>query len=187
MALLRRLVIPALGLLLVLVGPAANAATYTINDGAGGVRVYRSVTYVQSIDLYQTVYYADHYSFGDQAQVVWRFRRYLDQFHPGRQMFRAYLRTTAGRTYMLTAKDLTGTLQVRTSTGRWVGVCSGSLETGAGTGGPGPDKYDVKFPRRCLGSPAGYRVTKAWSRYYRDGRLASEDVSNPSTTPYTRW
>lgn len=185
MALLRRLVIPALGLLLVVVGPAAQAATYSIADGAGGVRVHRAVSNVQSIDLYRTTYYADHYSFGDQAAVVWAFRRYL-VYGPGRQVFRAYIRTTAGKTYVLTAQDLKGTLQVRTSTGRWVGVCAGSLETSAGTGS-GPHQYDVKFPRRCLGSPAGYRVYKAWSRYYRDGRLASEDVSNPSTTPYIRW
>lgn len=187
MALLRRLVIVALGLTVVVTGPAAHAATYSIADGSGGVRVYRSVSYVQSIDLYRTKYYADHYSFGDQATVVWQFRRYLDDYLPGYQMFRAYIRTTAGKTYMVTAKDLRGTLQVRTSTGSWVGVCSGSLQTSAGVGGSAPDQYDVKFPRRCIGSPAGYRVYKAWSRYYRDGRLASEDVSNPTTTPYIRW
>lgn len=186
MTLLRRLVIATLGLLLVLAGPAAHAASYSINDGAGGVRVHRSVTYVQSIDLYRTTYYANRYSFGDLATIQWAFRRYLSD-GPGRQGFRAYIRTTAGRTFALTAQDLKATLQVRTSTGRWVGVCAGSLETAAGTGGPGPDVYDVKLPRRCLGNPSGYRVYKAWSRYHRDGRLASEDVSNPSTTTYIRW
>lgn len=186
MVVLRRLVILALGLALVVIGPAAQAASSTINDGAGGVRVYRSVTYVQSIDLYRTTYYADHYSFGDQAAVYWTFRRYLGGYEPGYQMFRAYIRTTAGKTYVATVKNLKGTLQVRTSTGSWVGVCAGSLETSA-AGGSGTGEYSLKFPRRCLGSPAGYRVYKAWSRYYRDGRLASEDVSNPSTTPYIRW
>lgn len=186
MALLRRFVIPALGLLLVLVGPAAHAASYTINDGAGGVRVYRSVTYAQSIDLHRTYYSTHRYSFGDQGSIYWTFARYLDDYRPGYQMFRAYIRTTAGKIYVATVKDLKGTLQVRTSTGSWVGVCAGSLEVGAGISA-GADEYSMKFPRRCLGSPAGYRVYKAWGRYYRDGRLASEDLSSSSTTPYVRW
>lgn len=186
MVLLRRLVIPALGLLLVVTGPAAHAATYSINDGAGGVRVFRSVSYVQSIDLYRTSYYADHYSFGDQGSIHWTFRRYLS-YGPGTQMFRAYLRTTSAKTYVVTVKDLKATLQVRTSTGSWVGVCAGTNFNVLAGVDDGPDEYSMKFPRRCIGSPAGYRVSKAWSRYYRDGRLASEDLSAPSTTPYIRW
>lgn len=186
MALLRRLVVPALGLLLVVIGPAAQAATYSINDGAGGVRVHRSVTYVQSIDLHRTQYYASSYSFGDQAAIYWTFRQYLDQYKPGYQFFRAYLRGTDGRVYVASVKDGKGTLQVRTSSGTWAGVCSGSLEVSAGHG-TGPDEFSMKFPRRCLNNATGFRVYKAWSRYYRDGRLASEDVSNPSSTPYIRW
>ncbi len=187
MALLRRLTILAVGLVLLASGPAAQAAaSYTIPDGSGGVKVYRSVTYVQSIDLYKTFYSASTYSFGQQASIYWTFRRYLEDYAPGYQYFRAYLRGTDGRVYAASVKDLKGTLQVRTSSGTWTGVCAGKLEVTAGLGSRS-DEYSMKFPRRCLNNAGGFRVYQAWSRYYRDGRLASQDVSKPATTPYVRW